>query len=173
MTLKTAVKNLSAGSTSSPRGSSRQAETKPVKKAAVKPVVVKADRARYFEARGGRKTSNARVRLYTTHHTGITINGKDLKAYFPEADLQATVKRPLVVMGMEEKLGVTVMANGGGLRGQADAIALGIARALTLFDGEFRKQLRKENLLTRDSRAVERKKYGLRKARRAPQWAKR
>ncbi|MDE2001716.1 MAG: 30S ribosomal protein S9 [Patescibacteria group bacterium] len=127
---------------------------------------------RYFEARGGRKTAVSRVRLFAKS-SGVTVNGMDLKQYFPEAELQQTVLRPLVAMSVEGSLGVTAKVNGGGLRGQAEAVSLGIARALTLFDGELRKALRKENLLTRDSRMVERKKYGLRKARRAPQWAKR
>lgn len=133
----------------------------------------KAAASRYLEAKGGRKTAVSRVRLYTKGHTGITVNGKDFKDYFREGDLQETVLRPLVTMGMEKELGVTAIVKGGGSRGQADAISLGIARALTLLDVEFRKRLRAENLLTRDSRAVERKKYGLKKARRAPQWAKR
>ncbi len=127
---------------------------------------------RYFEARGGRKTSVSRVRL-VADRSGVTVNGKDLKAYFPEADLQETVRRPLAVLNLEGKMAVSAQVRGGGLRGQATAISLGIARALTLYDGSLRTQLRHENLLTRDSRAVERKKYGLRKARRAPQWAKR
>lgn len=147
----------------------------PKKKAA--PKAVKAESKvntpdRYFEAKGGRKTSVARVRLFPNGH-GVTVNGKELKQYFPELDLQETVRRPLVTMSVEQGMGVTAKVNGGGLRGQADAISLGIARALTLFDGEMRVRLRKEDLLTRDSRAVERKKYGLKKARRAPQWAKR
>ncbi len=146
---------------------------KPAAKPALKAVAPKAETARYFEAKGGRKTAGARVRLFTKHHTGVTVNGKDLKDYFREEDLQQTVLRPLATMNMEKELGVTAMVSGGGLRGQADAVSLGIARALTLLDGEFRKKLRAENLLTRDSRAVERKKYGLKKARRAPQWAKR
>lgn len=148
-------------------------EPKPKKATAAKAAAPKAETVRYFEARGGRKTAVSRVRLYTKQHTGVTVNGKELKLYFPEGDLQQAVMRPLVAMNMEGKLGVTAKVNGGGLRGQADAVSLGIARALTLFDAEFRKRLRAENLLTRDPRAVERKKYGLRKARRAPQWAKR
>lgn len=143
------------------------------KKAAVKTAAPKADTSRYLEAKGGRKTAVSRVRLFTKGHSGITINGKDFKEYFREGDLQETVLRPLAVMNMVKELGVTALVKGGGSRGQADAVALGIARALTLLDVEFRKKLRAENLLTRDSRAVERKKYGLKKARRAPQWAKR
>lgn len=143
------------------------------KKAAAKPATPKTEAGRYLEAKGGRKTAVSRVRLFTKGHSGITVNGKDFKEYFREGDLQETVLRPLAVMNMVKELGVTALVNGGGSRGQADAVALGIARALTLLDVDFRKKLRAENLLTRDSRAVERKKYGLRKARRAPQWAKR
>ncbi len=155
--------------------SPKTTKTEPKKKAAPKPAKTESKintSDRYFEAKGGRKTSVARVRLFAKGH-GVTVNGKELKQYFPELDLQETVRRPLVAMSVEQGMGVTAKVNGGGLRGQAEAISLGIARALTLFDGEMRKRLRKEDLLTRDPRAVERKKYGLRKARRAPQWAKR
>ena len=76
-------------------------------------------------------------------------------------------------MNVEDKLGVTVVVHGGGLMGQADAVRHGISRALVLFNPDFRKRLRREGFLTRDPRMVERKKYGLKKARRAPQWAKR
>ena len=148
-------------------------EKAPVKKAAAKAVAPKTETNRYLEAKGGRKTAVSRVRLFSKGHSGITVNGKDFKDYFREGDLQETVLRPLVTMSMEKEVGITATVKGGGSRGQADAVALGIARALTLLDVEFRKKLRAENLLTRDSRAVERKKYGLKKARRAPQWAKR
>ncbi len=155
--------------------SSEKAHDKPKKKAA--PKAVKSESKvntpdRYFEAKGGRKTAVARVRLFANRN-GVMVNGKELAQYFPELDLQETVRRPLVAMSVEQGMGVTAKVSGGGLRGQADAVSLGIARALTLFDGEMRKRLRKEDLLTRDPRAVERKKYGLKKARRAPQWAKR
>lgn len=129
--------------------------------------------ARYFESKGGRKTAVARVRLFTKQHQGITINAKDYKEYFRNFDLQKTVLKPLETMNVEDKFGITVKIAGGGLRGQADAVANGIARALTIFNPDFRKRLRRASLLTRDSRMVERKKYGLKKARRAPQWAKR
>lgn len=148
-------------------------EKAPKKAAAAKSAAPKAESGRYLEAKGGRKTAVSRVRLFVKGHSGITVNGKDFKEYFREGDLQETVLRPLVTMSMEKEVGITATVKGGGSRGQADAVSLGIARALTLLDGEFRKKLRAENLLTRDSRAVERKKYGLRKARRAPQWAKR
>lgn len=149
-------------------------ESKKEKKAVAKPATAtaKTERVHYFEARGGRKTAVSRVRL-SPKQFGVTVNGKDLKEYFPELDLQKTVLRPLAVMGVEATLGATAKVNGGGLRGQAEAVSLGIARALTLFNADFRKRLRAEDLLTRDPRMVERKKYGLKKARRAPQWAKR
>ncbi|MDD5547524.1 MAG: 30S ribosomal protein S9 [Candidatus Pacebacteria bacterium] len=127
---------------------------------------------RYIEGIGRRKTSTARVRI-TAGHTGFTINGKDFKEYFKGQKEQEIVLSSLDVAKGAEKFGVTVMVNGGGLSGQAGAIRMGMARALVKFDEELRKRLRKMGYLTRDSRMVERKKYGLRKARRAPQWAKR
>ena len=129
--------------------------------------------ARYFEAKGGRKTAVARVRLFTKQHQGVTVNDKTYQEYFRDLNLQKIVLKPLETMNVETKLGVVVKVSGGGLHGQAEAVAHGIARALTLFNSDFRKRLRRAGLLTRDSRMVERKKYGLKKARRAPQWAKR
>ena len=128
--------------------------------------------ARYFEARGGRKTAVARVRLYTKQK-GFLVNEKDYKEYFKDPILQKEALQPLEAMNVLDKLGATVKVNGGGLAGQAEAVRQGIAKALTLFNPDFRKRLRRYGFLTRDSRMVERKKYGLKKARRAPQWAKR
>mgnify|MGYP001566287435 CR=1 FL=1 len=127
---------------------------------------------RYFEARGARKTAVARVRLFTKE-SGIIINDKDYKEYFKDSVLQQQVLKPMEILNLAEKLGARVKVKGGGLSGQAEAVRHGIARALILFNADFRKRLRKAGYLTRDSRMVERKKYGLRKARRAPQWAKR
>ncbi len=128
--------------------------------------------SRYFEAKGARKTAVARVRLFTKQE-GIVVNGKDMKDYFRDTNLQREILRPFETMNVGDKVGVTVKVSGGGLRGQAEAVRHGISRALLLFNGEFRKRLRRVGLLTRDARMVERKKYGLKKARRAPQWAKR
>lgn len=128
--------------------------------------------ARYFEAKGGRKTAVARVRLFTKQ-PGIFVNGKDYREYFRDARLQKEILKPLELMNVENKLGLTVRVAGGGTRGQAQAARHGIARALTLFNADFKKRLRRSGFLSRDSRMVERKKYGLKKARRAPQWAKR
>lgn len=127
---------------------------------------------RYFEAVGRRKTAIARVRLFTKK-TGIEVNNKSVNDYFPILRLQKSVTAPLDKMKIADKLGATVKVKGGGIKAQAEAIQLGIARALLKFNPEFRKRLRRIDLLTRDQRMIERKKYGLKKARRAPQWKKR
>lgn len=126
----------------------------------------------YFEAVGRRKTAIARVRLYTKK-TGITVNDKDYKKYFPTMRLQKEAEAPLEKMKISEKLGAVIKVKGGGLSAQAEAVRHGISRALVEFNSEFKKRLRRVGYLTRDSRMVERKKYGLKKARRAPQWKKR
>jgi small subunit ribosomal protein S9 len=127
---------------------------------------------RYFEALGRRKTAIARVRLYTKK-TGIAVNDRDYKKYFPVWRLQKEVEAPLEKMKISEKLGAVVKVKGGGITAQAEAVRLGISRALVKFNQEFKKRLRRVGYLTRDSRMVERKKYGLKKARRGPQWQKR
>lgn len=134
-----------------------------------KEIVIK---ERYFEAVGRRKTAVARVRLFTKK-TDIEANGKDLKVYFPTLRLQKAVTAPFDKMKIADKLGASIKLSGGGISAQADAAALGISRALVKFNADFRKRLKRFGHLTRDSRAVERKKYGLKKARRAPQWKKR
>ncbi|MBI5079296.1 30S ribosomal protein S9 [Candidatus Wolfebacteria bacterium] len=131
-----------------------------------------APKERYFEAVGRRKTSVARVRLFTKK-TGIEINGRDLADYFPTRRFQNSASAPLEKMKISDKLGAVIKVSGGGMTGQAGAVCLGIARALLKFNPEFQKRLRRLGYLTRDSRMVERKKYGLKKARRAPQWKKR
>lgn len=132
--------------------------------------IVKSDR--YYEGLGRRKTSVARVRLFTKRQ-GILVNDKSLAEYFPLVSLQKRALSPLEKMKIADKLGAVVKVYGGGITGQAEAVRLGIARALVTFNVEFKKRLRRIGYLTRDSRAVERKKYGLKKARRAPQWNKR
>ncbi len=127
---------------------------------------------RYFEAVGRRKTAVARVRLYTKK-TGLEINNHKLQEYFPIIRLQKKTTAPLEKMKITDKLGAVVKVRGGGVNAQAEAISLGISKALVKFNADFRKRLRRFDFLTRDSRKVERKKYGLKKARRAPQWKKR
>lgn len=128
----------------------------------------------YFEGIGGRKTSTARVRLIPKS-SGILVNGKDYKEYFKYLKHQDAILAPLNILNLktDENFGVSVKVKGGGLTGQAEAVRHGLARALVKFNKEFSKRLRKCGYLTRDARMVERKKYGLKKARRAPQWAKR
>ncbi len=126
----------------------------------------------YFEAIGRRKTAIARVRLYTKK-TGLEVNEQDFKKHFPILRLQKKAIAPLEKMKITDKLGAVARVMGGGFNAQAEAISLGIARALVKFNPDFRKRLRRFGYLTRDARVVERKKYGLKKARRAPQWKKR
>lgn len=126
----------------------------------------------YFYGTGRRKKSVARVRVYPG--TGsITINDRDIDDYFGLETLKLIVRQPLVLTGTAEKFDIVCRVNGGGVTGQAGAIRHGLSRALLLFDEELRPTLKKAGLLTRDPRMKERKKYGLKGARRAPQFSKR
>lgn len=126
-----------------------------------------------FNGTGRRKKSIARVRLVEGNGT-ITINGKDLNEYFGADTLKYIVKQPLMVTETESKFDIMVSVHGGGFTGQAGAIRHGIARALLEVNSdEYRPTLKSNGFLTRDSRMKERKKYGLKKARRAPQFSKR
>jgi len=128
---------------------------------------------RYYEAVGRRKTAVARVRIWTKGDKDIVVNGRLLAQYFPTSDLRQTALSSLDKMKCQDKFRVEVRVRGGGLSGQAEAIRHGTARVLTLFNPDFRKRLRRVGYLTRDSRMRERKKFGLKRARRAPQWKKR
>ena len=130
-------------------------------------------KGKYFEAVGRRKTSVARVRIYPEDSSiGFLVNNKSSQAYFNTEALSSNAIAPLKKIDMMQ-FGVTVKAKGGGITGQSDAIKLGIARALVKYDETLRLQLKKLGYLKRDPRAKERKKYGLKGARRAPQWSKR
>ncbi|MBI2035996.1 MAG: 30S ribosomal protein S9 [Candidatus Liptonbacteria bacterium] len=146
------------------------------KKATVKPaketVVEIAKPRKYFEAVGRRKTSIARARIFKGDGK-ITVNGKDFKVYFPLKKHQTVVRSPLESLNIAENFSATLKVLGGGITGQAEAIRHSLSRALVKLNPNYKKRLRKAEYLTRDPRAVERKKYGLKKARRAPQWAKR
>lgn len=124
-----------------------------------------------FYGTGRRKSSVARVYL-KAGKGDIIVNGKPVDEYFPFKVLVLDLKQPLEMVGATEKYDITVTVKGGGFQGQAGALRLGIARAL-LEAGEDRAVLKANGMLTRDSRAKERKKYGLKKARRAPQFSKR
>lgn len=128
----------------------------------------------YTEAVGRRKTAIARVRIFSGHAGSITINEKDARDYFPLPALQKTIALPFNVASVEQgTLRTTVQVKGGGVHSQAGAVRHGIARALVASNPQLRKQMRDAGLLTRDPRMKERRKFGLKKARRAPQWSKR
>lgn len=125
-----------------------------------------------YQGTGRRKRSIARVRLVPG--TGnFTINGRSLEEYLDYETLRNEVKRPLTITNTEGKYDVIVKVEGGGFTGQAGAIRLGVSRALLEVDAEYRPTLKSAGFLTRDARIKERKKYGLKKARRSPQFSKR
>lgn len=126
----------------------------------------------YFYGTGRRKNSVARVRVY--NGTGkITINDRDIDDYFGLETLKLIVRQPLTLTALEGKFDIVVRVAGGGVSGQAGAIRHGLSRALLLYDESLRTDLKKAGFLTRDPRMKERKKYGLKAARRAPQFSKR
>ncbi len=127
----------------------------------------------YFEAVGRRKTATARVRITASQVPGFTINDRTLAEYFPTADLRRIVEDSFEKAKATKVFSVSAKIKGGGINGQAEALRHGIARALLLFDVELRKKLKKAGYLKRDPRAKERRKFGLKKARKAPQWSKR
>ena len=128
---------------------------------------------KYFYGTGRRKSSVARVRVYENGTGAITINGRDIDNYFGLDTLKMVVRQPLVSTDLMGKVDVVVTVCGGGVTGQAGAIRHGLSRALLLVNGEFRPTLKAAGFLTRDPRMKERKKYGLKAARRAPQFSKR
>ena len=130
------------------------------------------DKAPYFYGTGRRKSSVARVRIY--QGTGkVTINDRDIDDYFGLDTLKTIVRQPLVLTGTEEKFDIVCRVAGGGVTGQAGAIRHGISRALVTLNPEYRASLKAAGFMTRDPRMKERKKYGLKAARRAPQFSKR
>jgi small subunit ribosomal protein S9 len=134
--------------------------------------VSKTSTGKYIEGIGRRKTSIARVRIVKGEATN-SVNEKPIDKYFVTAKQMADAVRPLVVAGLMDKYYFTAKVSGGGISGQVGAIALGLARALVEMDPELRHAFRPENLLTRDPRMVERKKYHHVKARKKPQFSKR
>ncbi len=125
-----------------------------------------------YQATGRRKSSVARVRLVPG--TGkFEVNGRNFVEYIPSAAVRLDVLQPITITGVGTQYDVIVNVCGGGISGQAGAIRLGLSRALMLINPDFRGPLKKAGLVTRDPRSIERKKYGLKKARRAPQFSKR
>lgn len=130
---------------------------------------------KYFEGVGRRKSAVARVRLFPEGKGDFVVNEQDYKEYFNIERYRQSAVEPLKILAPadKKKVSVSVKVSGGGPMGQAEAVTLGLARALVKYDKEHKERLRTEGFLTRDPRRVERKKYGLKKARRAPQWRKR
>ena len=129
--------------------------------------------ARYIEAVGRRKTSTARVRITEASKASVVVNGKEVPTYFPTLELQKIVGEAVEKSKVAGKFTVTVLVRGGGIHSQAEALRHGLSRALVKFDEETRGRLKKLGFLKRDPRMKERRKFGLKKARKAPQWSKR
>ena len=127
----------------------------------------------YMYGTGRRKSSVARVHLIPGGTGSITVNGRDIDDYFGLDTLKLIVRQPLTTVGLVDKVDIECSVTGGGVSGQAGAIRHGVARALLLVDESFRAPLKAAGFLTRDPRMKERKKYGLKAARRAPQFSKR
>jgi small subunit ribosomal protein S9 len=127
---------------------------------------------RYFEAIGRRKTAIARVRFFPKGEKEFLVNGKPYNVYFSDLEMQQIVTNPLTKMSIDD-FKVTSVIKGGGLHSQAEAVRHGVARALVLFNAGLKKRLKGLGYITRDPRMRERKKFGFKRARKAPQWAKR
>jgi len=127
---------------------------------------------KYLESVGRRKTAIARVRLFPDQ-VGFKVNGKEMEKYFSHPSFHKIVNSPIARIKPTEKFAIEAKVNGGGINAQAEAVRHGISRALVLFDSELKKRLKKLGFIKRDPRAKERRKYGLKKARKAPQWSKR
>lgn len=130
-------------------------------------------KTKYFEAVGRRKTAVARARITPAPKQSIVINDKDVADYFVTKEMQMIAEAAFIQSKIAQKFKVTALVNGGGIHGQAEALRHAIARALLDYDIELRKKLKKLGFLKRDPRAKERRKFGLKKARKSPQWSKR
>jgi small subunit ribosomal protein S9 len=133
---------------------------------------VSSAKGKYIKAIGRRKTASAQVRIYLEGKGEVVVNGKPIEKYFDE-DRAAIAVQPLKLTGVGKDVDVSVLAKGGGVNSQAEAMRHGLARVLILLNPELDGAIRAKGWMTRDSRKVERKKPGLKKARRAPQWSKR
>ena len=128
---------------------------------------------RYFEAVGRRKTATVRVRITPASKESVTVNDKMLPDYFQTQNLQDIVHAAFKASGIQQKFLVTVKAMGGGIHAQAEAVRHGISRCLVKYDENLKAELKKAGFLKREQREVERKKAGLKKARKSPTWSKR
>lgn len=133
----------------------------------------KKEKNRYIEAVGRRKTAVARVRITETDKVNFTVNDKDVDEYFQTSELKTITRDALSKSKLSVKFSVSALVSGGGVHSQAEALRHGITRALVSYDEELRSKLKKLGFLKRDPRVKERKKFGLKKARKSPQWSKR
>ncbi len=131
------------------------------------------EKQRYIETVGRRKTAIARVRITPAPKSACTVNDKDVDSYFSTDELRRIAVEAITSTKLAQKFKITAKIIGGGINGQAEALRHGIARALIIFDSELRKKVKKAGFLKRDPRTKERRKFGLKKARKAPQWSKR
>lgn len=136
-------------------------------------VIAPQENTKFARAVGRRKAASARVRIYPNGSGKITVNERELAEYFPVKIWQGRVRAPLAALGKENEYDISVRVSGGGPAGQADAVRHGIARALVEWNPDFKPVLRAQGFMTRDPREKERKKFGLRGARRGRQWRKR
>lgn len=127
----------------------------------------------FYQGVGRRKTAIAIVKIFSANEKTFLVNKKPMEKFFPLLEYQKIVKSPLELLKLERKFKVIAEVKGGGVNAQAEAIRHALSRALVLLNPNFRKQLKKAGFLKRDSRVKERKKFGLKRARRAPQWQKR
>ena len=151
----------------------KETEKKEVKKEVEKITVTEVKPEKYYESVGRRKTAIALAQLFTRGEKVFLVNNKSLNLYFHNPELQQIASDSLKKMKAQDKFRILVNVKGGGLPSQAEAIRHAIARALILFNPDYRKRLKRAGFLTRDPRMKERKKFGLKRARKAPQWAKR
>jgi small subunit ribosomal protein S9 len=131
------------------------------------------EKAKYIETVGRRKTAIARVRITPAAKSSCVVNGADVDSYFKTDELRLIAIEAISTTKLPVKFKITANIKGGGSNGQAEALRHGVARALILYDLELRKKLKSAGFLKRDPRAKERRKFGLKKARKAPQWSKR
>lgn len=171
-----AVKKTAAKKTTAKKVASKPAARKAVSKTTAKkePKEKKIPASgRYYYAVGRRKSAVAQTRLTPGGKGEITVNGREFSVYFAVKEYQQTVRAPLKAVGHDDTMTISLKIMGGGLRGQADAARLGITRALLVLNPDYRATLKPLGFITRDPRVKERKKPGLKKARKAPQWSKR
>lgn len=151
----------------------KKAKVKAKVKKEIKKKKPKIEKEKYIEGVGRRKTAVARVRLFTKGKKTFTVNEKPIDEYFPTLEMRQIAKAALEKMKSLDRFRVSVRVKGSGLHAQAEAVRHGTARALVKFNPDYRKRLKRAGFLTRDPRMRERKKFGLKRARRAPQWQKR